>query len=175
MRLQVGQGKRSCSLKRALCVAGDCAGQEKDLRLHAVPPLERGVKMPSISPSWWSAELLQEVRVEVRPSTLCSRRRSALPTASGTCVLLSSPAAPSSAQSLHLPRCGSGRNSGAGSAAPHPGGDSPTRAKCSIAVMFESSLKNYFFIQFLPKQVEAPQTQQFLPVLLPNQCSLACG
>lgn len=59
-------------------------------------------------------------------------------------------------------------------AAPGHGGESPTRAKRSIAVMFESSLKNGFFIQFLTKQVEAPKKQQFLPVLLPNQCWLVC-
>lgn len=40
--------------------------------------------------------------------------------------------------------------------------------------MFESSLKNDFFIQFLTKQVEAQKKQQFLPMLLPNQRSLAC-
>lgn len=36
-----------------------------------------------------------------------------------------------------------------------------------MAVMFESSLTNDFFLQFLSKQVEAAKRQRFLPVLLP--------
>lgn len=36
-----------------------------------------------------------------------------------------------------------------------------------MAVMFESSLTNDFFLQFLSKQVEAAERQRFLPVLLP--------
>lgn len=40
--------------------------------------------------------------------------------------------------------------------------------------MFESSLTNDSFLQFLSKQVEAPKIQRFLPVLLPAWSSLGC-
>lgn len=51
--------------------------------------------------------------METSPRTICGRRRSAFARSPGGAVL-PSPAAPGSAQSLHVPRCRSGRSSGAG-------------------------------------------------------------
>lgn len=145
--------------------------QQKDPLLYTVPPLERGMRLQSISLSWWSAELLGSDEWRQIPGPSAAREGQLLTIAPGEsycpplpCSLRLSTEPARAAVPLRKEQRG-------WDAAPLWGGESPTRAKHSIAVMFESSLKNYFFIQFLTKQLEAPKRNSSFPCC----CQISAG